>query len=204
MTHKALLLIGPTGAGKTPLGEYLQRHGLWGFPCVHFDFGAELRRVAAAQNPPPPLTTADIGVIRSVLASGALLEDRQFPIAAAVLRRFLADRAAAESEWVVLNGLPRHGGQARDVQGIVSVEMVIHLECSAETILQRIHTNAGNDRHGRTDDDLSSVRRRMEIFRLRTEPLLQYYRDEGIPVETVKVGPTTTPDELCRQLLRTC
>ncbi|NLX58514.1 MAG: AAA family ATPase [Phycisphaerae bacterium] len=204
MTQKALLLIGPTGAGKTPLGEYLQHHGLWDFPCMHFDFGAELRRIAAATEPPPPLDAADVDVIRSVLASGALLEDSQFPIAAGVLRRFLAEHVAAESGWVVLNGLPRHAGQARDVQPLVRVEMVIHLKCSPETMVQRISTNVGNDRHGRTDDDLASVRRRMESFRLRTEPLLQYYRDEGIPIETVNVGPATTPEDMCRQLLRTC
>jgi hypothetical protein len=43
----ALLLLGPTGAGKTPLGDWLEAHGLWGRPCHHFDFGANLRAVVA-------------------------------------------------------------------------------------------------------------------------------------------------------------
>jgi len=46
----AILLVGPTGAGKTPLGEWLQLHGLWGRRCHHFDFGTNLREVASGNS----------------------------------------------------------------------------------------------------------------------------------------------------------
>ena len=42
----AILLLGPTAAGKTPLGQLFADRGLWGRPCVHFDFGENLRRIA--------------------------------------------------------------------------------------------------------------------------------------------------------------
>ena len=44
----AVLLLGPTGAGKSPLGDWLEARGLWGRPCHHFDFGANLRAIVAA------------------------------------------------------------------------------------------------------------------------------------------------------------
>ncbi|MCX7427258.1 MAG: hypothetical protein NTW96_16720 [Planctomycetia bacterium] len=43
--NDAMLLLGPTGSGKTPLGDLLERRGLGGRRCVHFDFGAHLRRI---------------------------------------------------------------------------------------------------------------------------------------------------------------
>lgn len=43
----AVLLLGPTGAGKTPLGRICAQRGLWGRSCTHVDFGACLRRAAA-------------------------------------------------------------------------------------------------------------------------------------------------------------
>jgi adenylate kinase family enzyme len=204
MAHKALLLIGPTGAGKTPLGEYLQRHAFWDIPCIHFDFGQQLREVATRPPRDNLLTAADIRIVQTALATGALLEDNQFYIAGAILRGFIADHRVPDGTWVVLNGLPRHVGQAHDIQTIVSVEIVVQLACSAETILERIRTNAGSDRTGRSDDDLPAVKRRLETFQARTEPLLQHYRVTGVPIETVRVGPRTTPEDMCRQLLRTC
>jgi adenylate kinase family enzyme len=43
--HNAVLIVGPTGSGKTPLGEFLQQTGLWEKRCFHFDFGKALRGI---------------------------------------------------------------------------------------------------------------------------------------------------------------
>ena len=42
--HRALLLLGPTASGKTPLGKLIEERGLWDFRWVHFDFGAQMRK----------------------------------------------------------------------------------------------------------------------------------------------------------------
>ena len=42
----AVLILGSTGSGKTPLGEYIEQNGLNGIKCHHFDFGACLRRIS--------------------------------------------------------------------------------------------------------------------------------------------------------------
>ncbi len=49
---KAILLLGPTGSGKTPLGQALEKKGLAGRRCVHFDFGANLREIAGLKRRP--------------------------------------------------------------------------------------------------------------------------------------------------------
>ena len=85
----AIVLLGPTGAGKTPLGDLLAERGLNGRRCVHFDFGENLRAVVARAQPDAVVSPQDIALLRRVLDSGALLEDREFPIAQRVLTSFL-------------------------------------------------------------------------------------------------------------------
>lgn len=72
---QAILLVGPTGSGKTPLGELLQRKGLWQRRCCHFDFGWNLRRIVEGEVSPEYLTQEEMTFLHWVLHSGALLGD---------------------------------------------------------------------------------------------------------------------------------
>ncbi len=195
---KAVLVIGPTGAGKTPLGRMLQKEGLWGRPCLHFDFGEALRASAAQRT--GPLTPGERDVVERSLRDGTLLEDEHFPIAGKLLAYFLTQRNANRDTLVVLNGLPRHIGQARAMEGVIDMQTLLSLECEPATVWERIRLNAGGDRGGRADDTLGEVERRVEVFRSRTEPLLRYYRERGVPVLPLDVGIKTTARELYGQL----
>ena len=199
--QEAIVLIGPTGSGKTPLGELLAARGLWGRRCVHFDFGAALRRIAAGEGS-GDFDETEIQFVRGALSSGALLEDNDFHIALRAIRSELAGRGAGEDCIVALNGLPRHVGQARRLRATVDVRTVVVLNCSPEVVAKRIATNAGGDRTGRRDDDIEAVTRRLEIFTTRTAPLVDYYRDAGGSVETIEVTETTTPQEITDELDR--
>ena len=199
--QEAIVLIGPTGSGKTPLGELLADRGLWGRRCVHFDFGAALRRIAAGQAA-GDFDEAEIQFVRGVLARGALLEDNDFHIALRAIRSELAGRGADEGCIVALNGLPRHVGQTRGLRTTVDVRTVVVLNCSPEVVAKRIATNAGGDRSGRCDDDIEAVTRRLDIFRARTAPLADYYRDAGAAVWTMEITETTIPQEIADELDR--
>lgn len=196
----ALLLLGPTGSGKTPLGETLEARELAGHRCVHFDFGENLRQVAAQHEPDEIVSHEDIEFVRYVLRTGALLEDEQFPLAARILRRFLTCRRVDETTWVLLNGLPRHAGQAAAICGILDVRIVVCLRCPPETVLARIQADTGGDRSGRTDDDLAAIRRKLAIFAERTQPLLDFYRRRNATVLLIDVTNTMTAGEMCDRL----
>ncbi len=201
MKYDAILLLGPTGAGKTPLGDLLAERGLDGRRCVHFDFGAQLRRVAERGG--AGLTDDDVATVRKVLTEGALLEDETFHIARAILEGFMAENGVGKQDLVVLNGLPRHAGQARDVAGVVDVCMVVALESTADVVHERIATNSGGDRTERIDDSVEEIARKLEIYAARTHPLLDHYQSEGVQLRLVSVGVATTPADILRMLSKT-
>jgi adenylate kinase len=190
----AILLLGPTGAGKTPLGEWLERSGLWGRRCFHFDFGANLREVAEKGS--GSLTDRELKIVRNSLETGALLENENFPIAEKILRGFAEARGVKAGDLLVLNGMPRHAGQAEDVDRIIDLLAVVVLECDAAIVRERIRVNAGGDRAGRADDSPGAVAEKLRIFAERTRPLLDHYRAKGVRVETVHVAVTTGPAEI--------
>lgn len=193
----ALLLLGPTGSGKTPLGALWQREGLDGRTCRHFDFGDRLRAAAAASG---RLSPADRETVRRVLASGALLEDDQFPIALAILTDFIQERRPDDRALIILNGLPRHAGQARDAAALVAVRAVVRLIAGPEVLLARIRRDTGGDRAGRTDDDPEAVAARLRLFEDRTLPLEAHYRALGLPVLGLQIEADTTALQAARRI----
>jgi len=210
---QAILLLGPTGSGKTPLGEMLQARGLGTGQCMHFDFGGRLRRIAAGLLNVDELTGDDRALISGVLDRGALLEDEHFGVAEKILRAFIAEQniGPADESWhgrpahatIILNGLPRHVGQADDVDRIVTVRLVIELSCSAQTVSRRLADDAGGDRADRIDDAPARVRKKLELYTRRTEGLLDHYRSLGAAVISLTVGPDTTAEDTWRELART-
>ena len=191
---QTILLLGPTGAGKTPLGEILEKRGLWGRKCLHFDFGQQLRSSVVRQS--TPLNREEMAVVRAVVKANALLEDEHFPIAMKLLQDYLALHQAARSEIVLLNGLPRHDGQARMMDGYIEMLGMIRLDCAPEVVRVRIKANAGRDRKRRVDDSLAEIERKLKIYEKRTLPLFRYYQDRGVRVFTYSVGPDTSSVDL--------
>jgi adenylate kinase len=175
----SMLLLGPTGSGKTPLGDAAARSGLWGRRCLHFDFGAHLRTAGEGGLREAGLTKRDYDVIRSVLQTGDLLKDSDFPIARKLLIWFLQNRKADNTVLLLLNGLPRHRGQAEAMDTLVEIGCLLELRASPGVILRRIQTDAGGDRAGRRDDSLEEIANKLAIYRRRTKPLLDYYRGRG-------------------------
>lgn len=196
----AVLLIGPTGSGKTPLGGLLQERGLSGRCCKHFDFGAQLRRAASLSGPHDLYTFEEQQFVRQVLEGGALLEDRNFVLAEKILFDFLERTAFRPGDWLVLNGLPRHVGQARSMDELAGVQFVVVLECEAEDILRRIARNTGRDRTGREDDSLEMVKKKLILYAERTVPLIDHYAQRGVRIIRLSVGADTSAADVYESL----
>ena len=197
----AILLIGPTGTGKTPLGNCLEKHGIHGQACFHFDFGYELRTVAGLECLPEGFSRAEHSFIKDVLSRGVLLENEHFHVAGKILYAFRERHQFKEKDIMVLNGLPRHVDQAKDLADIVKVNAVIVLECTADNIWKRIEANTGGDRVFRTDDSPAMVSKKLKTFYDRTVPLIDFYSKAGVRIIWVKVTVSSTAEMLYRELL---
>jgi len=193
---EAILLMGPTGSGKTPLGSYIEEQGISGRRCHHFDFGHELRTIAGLNQPPHTFSLKEHRFIRDVLDKGLLLEDEHFPIAEKILLNFLNGCGYQEPDLIILNGLPRHAGQARDMARLVNITHLLVLECTAGNVCERIEKNTGGDRTLRTDDSEEMIRKKLDIYQGRTAPLIRYYADHGSTLVTVTVDATSTPQTI--------
>jgi len=190
----AVLLIGPTGSGKTPLGDWLESHGLWARRCHHFDFGENLRAVASGHV--EGFTPGEVLFVRDLIEKGGLLEDETFHLALRILESYRRDRRVRRDDLMIMNGLPRHVGQAEGLAPLLRFAAIIDLRCDAETVCERLQRNTGGDRASRPDDSIALVRRKLAVFADRTKPLLAWYEHQGVTLVPVSVGVSTLPGEM--------
>jgi adenylate kinase family enzyme len=195
----AILLLGPTGAGKSPLGEHISRRGIFKKKAVHLDFGAELRRIASVSS--AAFTSSEVDFIRGVLERGFLLENEHFALAEKIIARFLDRTGFTGDDILVLNGIPRHAGQARDIDRIASIHAVVALDCRSDDIFCRLRENVGGDRTDRIDDHDLLVAEKLKTYRERTKPLIDHYVHAGCTIYRLDISSSTTTDETYRQLL---
>jgi adenylate kinase family enzyme len=193
----AVLILGPTGAGKTPLGDFWHREGLAGRRCRHFDFGARLRAEAGKG---ALLGPVEIEVVRRILRTGTLLEDAEFPIALKILAGFVREQALGGEDVLILNGLPRHVGQAESLEGSIEIRAVVKLEASPEVIQTRIRADTGGDRAVRADDDAEAVAARLRLYDARTAPLEGYYAARGTAILRLAIEGGTPAAEMAERL----
>ena len=198
--YEAILIIGPTGSGKTPLGALIERKGLWGRRCFHFDFGLDLRNIGAQGSPPPGFSMDDFNIIQNSIKTGKLLENKDFHIARKTFTVFINSRHINTDDLVVLNGLPRHMGQVDDVDSFLNVISVAYLECPFDVVFERIRLNTGGDRFNRADDAYDAVKNRLSIFKEQTMPLLEHYRKKGICVKSIEIGMNTDSEAVFAEI----
>jgi adenylate kinase len=195
-----MLLLGPTGVGKSPLGNAIARNGLFGRRCHHLDFGSELRGAVSREVLSSAYSPKELDFIHGVLEQGLLLENEYFPLAEKIFRLFLDRAGFASRDLLILNGIPRHTGQSNDIARIALIHALIVLECTADDVYCRIRNNVGGDRTERLDDDEKLIEKKLEIFRERTAPLVAYYSQQDCRIYQVNISATTTTEQAYQSL----
>lgn len=197
----SILLLGPTGAGKSPLGDALAGKGLFERRCYHLDFGSELRSAVSGGEWSAVYSAPEIDFIHGVLERGLLLENEHFCLAEKIICLFLDRVGFSQRDVLVLNGIPRHAGQAQDIAAIADIHALIVLDCSADDVYCRIRDNVGGDRTERIDDCKELIEKKLLIFRERTALLLKHFERKGSAVYRLEISGTTTTDQAYQQLL---
>ncbi|MGE0822140.1 MAG: adenylate kinase family protein [Candidatus Binatia bacterium] len=183
----AIVLVGPPGAGKGTQGKILGT--IPGF--FHRSAGDLFRSLM--------LNSALGRQVHDIIAQGELVPDA---LAVKLYREFLAAQITAgeyepATDVLVLDGIPRTVGQAEMLAAQVEVKKLLHLCCpQEEQLVQRLRQRAVEQ--GREDDgNFDRIRRRFDIYRRSTAPLIDFYSAEQI----AEIDPLQSPMEVLDQIL---
>lgn len=201
-----LVFLGPPGAGKGTMASRLADSA--GIP--HISTGDIFRSNIKNQT--------ELGKkVKEILDSGDLVSD-ELTIALVQDRLTQADAQVG----FILDGFPRTIPQADALAGLQSLTAVVNFELSDTEIVRRlsgrrVHPGSGRTYHvefhppkqagkddvtgedlvQREDDTEESIKNRLQVYREQTEPLIAYYRSQGL-LRDLDASPT--PDTVFRSL----
>lgn len=183
----AVLMFGMPGAGKGTQGSLLgTMSGMF-----HVSTGSIFRSLDPESD--------DGKLIAGLIDQGELVPDE---VAVDVWKRWLDEQIAdgrcnPASDVLVLDGIPRRVRQCELLEQYVDVLAVVHLNApSDEPIIERLRERALKE--GRADDaDEQIIRRRFEIYREMTRPVLDFYSPDIVH----SVNPLGTPMEIKKRIL---
>ncbi|MBE9208141.1 adenylate kinase [Nostoc sp. LEGE 06077] len=153
-----LIFLGPPGAGKGTQAQVLAEH----LQIPHISTGEILRQAMKEQTP--------LGIkAQSYVDSGELVPDQ-------LVQDLVEERLNqpdAKSGWI-LDGFPRKVTQAAFLEELLTKtaqggERVVNLDAPDDVVISRLLAR------GRKDDAEEVIRRRLEVYRNETAPLIDYY-----------------------------
>jgi adenylate kinase len=170
-----VLLLGPPGAGKGTQAAMLVES----LSVPHISTGDMLREAVA-------LGTEVGKRAKAIMEAGKLVGDE---IVIAIAEERLSQPDAAKG--FLLDGFPRTLAQAEALDGMLEkletpLECCVALTVDTEAVVQRLLKRA--EIEGRADDNEATIRERMSVYDAQTAPLLQYYDERGLLVETNGMG----------------
>lgn len=186
-----LILLGPPAAGKGTQAELItERYGV-----AHISTGDMLRSEIAAGT--------ELGKLaKSIIDDGNLVPDDI--IIAMVEKRIAMDDCKS---GFLLDGFPRTIAQAEALSELTQIDAVLDIDVDSELIIARVasrrvcpdcgHTQSvhegeeelcakcGSGLVQRADDTPERMRHRLDVYRERTLPLINYYleREKLVPID---------------------
>lgn len=208
-----LILLGPPGAGKGTQAKLLEKR--YGIPQVST---GDILRQAVAEGSPLGLEA------KAYMDKGALVPDQ---VVIGIIRDRLQKPDSVKG--YILDGFPRTVVQAEALTSTLaamgqSLDRVLSVEVEEEELVRRLsgrrvcsscgemfHLDSrppkrpgvcdrcGGELYQREDDEEETIRRRLEIYRERTEPLIGYYEGQGL---LSRVDGRGVVEEVFRRIVR--
>ena len=171
-----IVVLGPPGAGKGTQAVRLAEH----FGCADIATG-DIFRANVAEG-------TDLGrVAQEYMDRGDLVPDQV--VIAMVMDRLAEPDCAA---GFILDGFPRTVAQAEALDRRLAelgtpLGAALNFEITEDELLRRLVGRAA-ELH-RSDDSEQTIRHRLEVFAIKTRPLIDYYAHRGLLAMVDAVGP---------------
>ncbi len=194
-----LIFLGPPGAGKGTLAAQVAKE--YGIP--HISTG-ELFRTAIKNETPLGLR------VKEIIQSGGLVSD---DITIELVKERLNEKDC--SEGFILDGFPRTIPQAEALEKIVSIDGAVNFDIGDDEVVKRLSgrrvcKSCGQNYHvefmpskkgdrcdkcdgelyTRDDDKIESIKKRLEVYREQTAPLIDFYTERNL-TKNVDARPAT-------------
>jgi adenylate kinase len=204
------IILGPQGSGKGTHGTFIAE--LFGIPLISTGeiFRQEVRK------------ESELGKkIKEYVEQGKLVPD---DIVIEVLKERLSQEDCKNG--FILDGFPRTLAQAEALDKITTIDLVIYLDVTKETIIERLSgrrtckncgaiyhikfippkqegicDKCGGELYQRDDDKPEIIEERLKNFELMTKPLLDYYESKGILRKIDGNGERDEVDDRIKELL---
>ncbi|UPW01000.1 adenylate kinase [Halorussus gelatinilyticus] len=130
----------------------------------------------------------------------------------------IVDKALSEADGYVLDGYPRNLEQAETLSEMTDLDAVLYLDVDEDVLVDRLtgrrvceecgatyHVDfnppeeegvcdeCGGDLYQREDDTEETARERIRVYEENTQPVVEFYDDEG---RLVRIDGEQTPDEV--------
>ena len=184
-----LVFLGPPGAGKGTLAVRMTE--LLNAP--HVSTGNIFREAIEAASP--------LGLwVKAIIGAGKLVDDGT---TVELVRERLAQSDVKDA--YILDGFPRTIAQAEALAGFSNVDRVINFDVPDDVVIERLSGRlvcrkcgfnwhktfnppekdgvcgkCGGEIYTREDDKAESVKKRLDVYREQTAPLIEYYRKKGL------------------------
>jgi len=205
-----IVIFGPPGSGKGTYASRLTKK--LGIP--HISTGDLVREEIRNQTP--------LGkTIEKYSSSGMLVPDE-------IITEILKKRLASElSKGFILEGYPRTVGQARELEKITNIDVVVNLNVPDNVIVKRLSARlqckncgaiyneitmkpkvagkcdkCGGELFKRVDDQPEVIRERLKVYQEASEPVVGYYRSKNLLKDIVNDDPNVDPEKVVDQIMK--
>jgi len=155
---KHILFLGAPVAGKGTQAELLSQSNSY----LHLSTGELLRKEIE-------MNTA-LGIqVKDIMNRGELVSDE-------LVLKIVKQNLVKDNKGWILDGYPRNLSQANSLNKVLieinqPLEVVFYLDIPEEVLIKRLLLR------GRNDDTEETIRKRVDIYKKTTEPLIKYFKD---------------------------